>query len=471
MEKKRSKKKIGYAILALLLVLTLVAAPIVTLKTQIQFAKQNYVEKTAAYAAQITEESNEYLTENRLNRAWKYLQTVVGTPKTYHDYELYAQIAIAREDFDSAAEYLKGCIDTAGEENADPSFLYLRLGSLYILEEQPEAAMQALGKSIELDPGQTAAYYLRAQLETEAGEAEAAVADFRSYVWQPDAEPTIVATLGTVFETMGDLETAEKCYTAGIEAEVEDQASMYLGRAKCLGLQGDTKAAKSDLEKFFSLGGEDQGGQAAALLAMCLMEAEDYAGAEEYFHRAIESGYEDQLLLLTQSVKCAFAAGDYPGAVVDGEKALELIAGGAEIPADETGAVSDEAELHYWTGMSYMAQDTYKEAMRHFSETKAGRPDYPDIDYYVGVCALANEDYEDAAEAFTASIEKDEVTTICYYNRAVCEVRLEQYDEAKADLKAVVERGDERDLALQAADLLQEFEELESAGEDGQSAE
>ena len=76
MEKKRSKKKIGYAILALLLVLTLVAAPIVTLKTQIQFAKQNYVEKTAAYAAQITEESNEYLTENRLNRAWKYLQTV-----------------------------------------------------------------------------------------------------------------------------------------------------------------------------------------------------------------------------------------------------------------------------------------------------------------------------------------------------------------------------------------------------------
>ena len=55
-EEKRPKKKLWRRALAILLAVTLVASPVVMLKTQIEFSRLKYVEETAAYAAQVTED-------------------------------------------------------------------------------------------------------------------------------------------------------------------------------------------------------------------------------------------------------------------------------------------------------------------------------------------------------------------------------------------------------------------------------
>ena len=453
-ENNRPKKKIWRRVLAVLLVLTLIAAPIVTMKTEIEFSKMNYVEETAQFAAGVTEDTTGYLTENRLNRAWAYLQSLVGEPKTYHDYELYASLAIARNDFETAAKYLEGCLENADTENADPAILNLRMASLFVLQEQYEAAGKYLDKAIELNPDLAPAYYLRGQLAAEAGDAEGAIANLKQYAVLPGADPAVVVSLGEMFESGGDFKTAEMCYTAGIEADPEGSPELYVSRAKCRVLLDDMDAASRDLGKYFSLTDEDPDGQAAAVYAMCLMEDGDYEGAVEYFRKAVENGYSDPALLYSQSVKSGFAAGSYEDAVADGLKALELVEGDGKDSRPENASEIDTTELRFWIGLSYLAQDKYDEALEQLTEVDKAKSDYPDIDYYLGVCALAKEDFEKAEEYFTASIEKDEDLTACYYNRAICRIRLERLGEAKEDLNKVVERDDDEELKTQAEELI-----------------
>ena len=456
-EEKRPKKKVWRRALAVLLAVTLVASPVVMLKTQIEFSRLKYVEETAAYAAQVTEDETDYLNENRLNRAWKYLQTVVRKPETYHDYELYAQIAIAREDFESAAKYLEGCLETADGEGADPAVINLRLASLLVLNDERDKAAEYLDRAIELDPSLAAAYYLRGQLAAEAGDAEAAVADLKSYVSLPNADPNVVAQLAQLFEGTGDLETAVDCYTAGIDYQGDANPALYLARARCRVLLENLTAARHDLQTYFSLTDEDPDGQAAAIMAMCLMNEGDYEGATTYFNQAVDAGYADPALLYSQSVKSGFAAGNYPRAVADGLKALKILEGDGAGSRPEGSAPIDATEIRFWVGLSYLAQNKYKEALEHLTKVRETEAAYADIDYYAGVCELALEDYEAAETSFTASIEKDEDVTASYYNRAVCRIRLERLSEARTDLEAVVERSDEADLKAQAEELLAAF--------------
>ncbi len=447
-EKKRPKNKLWRRILAVILIIALVASPIVMLKTQIRFSRLNYVEETASYAAQITEDRTEYLSENRLNRAWKYLQTLVKKPETYHDYELYASIAIAREDFEAAAEYLEGCLQTAdGEAAADPAVLNLRLASLFILEEKPDLAAGYLDKAIELDPGLTSAYFLRGQLRAESGDTEGAAADLKSYVLQPDADPAIAASLAPLFEEAGDIPTAMACYTAGIGASETPDAALYKGRAKCFIRQEDLASARQDLERYFALTDADPSGEASAMLAMCLMDSGEYEDAAAYFGKAVENGYADTKLLYGQSMMCNYAAEKYEEAIADGKK---VIAAGEE---DE----SDVNEAQFWTGMSYMALGEYRNAETYLLKAEEGSPDREDIHYYLGVCAMVNGKQEAAAKEFTTSVEKDESRDASLYNRAICYVQLGRYDEALEDLEKAADSTVDPEVAADAADLLKEL--------------
>lgn len=455
-ETKRQTNKIWRRMLAVILVIALILSPIVTIKTEIRFSKQNYVEETAKFAAMVTEDTTGYLTENRLNRAWKYLQSLVGEPKTFHDYELYASLAIAREDFASAAKYLEGCLDLSDGVNSDPAVLNLRMASLFVLQEQYDRAASYLDKALELNPELGPAYYLKGQLAAEAGDTDAAVANLKKYVELPGADPAVAVSLGEVFESTGDYETAEICYTVGIKAEPESNPQNFASRARCRVLLNKMDAAAEDLKQFFSLTSEDPGGQASAMYAMCLMEDGDYEKASMYFQKAVDSGYADPALLYSQSVKSSFAAGTYEEAVEDGLLALELIEGeNSRRPAGA--AAIDTTEIRFWLGLSYMAQDKYEEAGQQLAQVSKAQVEYPDIHYYLGVCALAEEEYAEAETHFTASIEREEDLTPCYYNRAVCRINLQRVDEAKEDLQKVVARGDDAELKTQAEELLGAF--------------
>ena len=441
--KKESKKKKWPRVLAVVIVLVMILTPVLTLKTQIAFSRQRYTGDIDSYAAMLTEEETGYLTDSRMDRIWKYIKTLGGNPKTYEEYEVYAQVAIGREDFASAETYLRGCIETFPGDDAGLAFLYLRLASICILQSKNETADGLLDKALELDSSLTAAYYLKGQLAAEAGDGEGALEYFRTYVNAPDSDPQVKGSLGSVFEALGETGIALSCYTAGIEAGGNDP-QLYLGRARISLLSGDNRAAKADLDRYFSMTDEDPEGQPAAMLAVCLMDAGAYEQAVEYFHKAVEDGYTEPALIYSQSVISAFAAGDYEGAVKDGLKAID----GLERLGEDT------TSAEFWTGLSYLAQNKYKAALAHLSKAKEGNDAYPDINYYLGVCLLAQEDYETAAGYFSNSIEHGEQVTSSFYNRGVCFLKLGFEEAAAADMQSVIALGDDADLSAQAQVVL-----------------
>ncbi|MBO5521984.1 MAG: tetratricopeptide repeat protein, partial [Eubacterium sp.] len=305
MKNKRSfGKTTTYRILAVFLIALFFLGTYATLRANIRFSRLKYVEDTAKYAADITGENAEYLSENRLERAWKILRTSVKQPQTYEDYDLYASIAIAREDLEGAADYLQGCIDTCEGTASDLAVLHMRRGSLFILQEAGEQAMRELDIALEEDPYLAPAYYLRAQLYAQDDETEKALSDYRTYISLNGRDPEITASLAEVFEAAGEPENALICYDAGIERGTAAGPEKYAGRARCRITAGDTAGAEDDLEQYFMLTDEDPGGAAAAMLGMCRMESGDYKGAAEMFSRALENGYTDEALQYGQSQLC-----------------------------------------------------------------------------------------------------------------------------------------------------------------------
>ena len=446
MEKEKTGigKLIGRRLVVILLILVLILGPVVTAKTQIRFTAEDYTEQREAYAAQVMEQETPYLSDDRLSRQWKYLQTIGHPPRTYEDFNLYADIAIANEDFDTAVKYLKDGITAAGGQEEDLAVLYLRLGSLYILQENLEDAGKMLDESVSKDETLAPAWFLKAQLEAEAGKTREAADSFHHYIRLPGRDPKETLALGGLFESLEDYESAVICYSAGIEEDSLAEAAMFADRARCEILLEDTTAARKDLETYFGQTEEDPEGRPAAMLGMCLMEDGAYKEAVTYFHKAVEDGYPETAVLYSQSSKSAFAAEDYKTAQEDGLKALSELKENGE----------DITETAFWTGLAYLAQDQYSEAAGCLEETAAEDADYPDIEYYLGVCALALEEYETARDRFTASIEREEEVTASYYNRAVCYANEDNYSSAQADLREVTSRGDDDELTERAEELL-----------------
>ena len=445
-QQKESKNMFWTRITAGLLALVFVLSMALTFRAQIRFSGLNYVGQVSEYAARVTEGSTGYLSRNTLDRAWAILRTTVRRPRTYEDFDLYASIAIAREDYETAIPYLRGCIDTYdGDDAGERAILWLRLASLYVLAEDHPAAMDALDRALEENGDLAPAWFLRAQLDLSRGETDAAVADLEVYRRLDTSDPVILSSLGALYEATGDYAAAEECYTAGITDERTYTVGLLADRARCRLQLGDRDGAENDLETYFSRDGDDPAGEAAALLGACRMEKQDYRGALAMFHRAVDDGYATPDVLYRQSVLCAYLCGEYARAAADGEKAIR----GAEERGEETG------ELYFWVGLARMVMEQYEEASRRFTRAMEEDEDLPDLRYYLGVCALALEQPEEAAAYFTLSLEREESVTASLYDRGICYLQLERFEEAKADLLLVKERGDDAELTAQAEELLE----------------
>ena len=444
-EKKGTLKLIGRRLLVFLLILVLILGSVLTAATQIRYTAENYTGQNEAYAARVVEQETPYLSDDAISRQWKYLQTIGHLPRTYEDFNLYADIAIANEDFGAAEKYMKDGIAAATGQEKDLAVLYLRLGSLYILQDNLEDAEKMLDEAVSQDETLAAAWFLKGQMKAEAGNAEEAADSFHRYIRLPGRDPKETYALGELFESLEDYESAVICYSAGIEDDSLVTTAMFVDRARCEILLEDNTAARKDLETYFNQTEEDPEGRPAAMLGMCLMEDGEYKEAVTYFHKAVEDGYPETAVMYSQSTKSAFAAEDYKTAQTDGLKALsELKENGGDI-----------AETAFWIGLSYLAQNQYSEAVGYLEDTKSENADYPDIEYYLGICALAQEDYETARGHFTASIEKEEEVTVSYYNRGICYVHEGNNERAKADLQEVAARGDDEELTKAAEALLE----------------
>lgn len=435
------EKRKGLRILALALTAIILFNLFIGMEAQIRFSEREFAGKVAQYAARVTEENTEYLSKKDLDRAWDILKTLVRKPQTYDDYDMYASIAIAREDYESAVQYMQGCIDSYdGGSAKELALLYLRLASLCVLTGRYSEALDHLNLSASLDRSLSSVYFMRAEMKMVLGDTDGATEDVARYLELDGGDPVIMESLGQLYEVTGEPARAAECYALATDTDIH----AYVDRARCLIQTEDTKGARDCLTAYRAVSEEDANGEVSALWAVCLMDEGDYTGAAESFRKAAENGYPSPQLMHEQAMMCSYIAGDYEKAVLDGEKAVK-----AEKAAGESPAATENL-----TGLCLLVLGRYSEAEKYIMSAIAEDPELEDTRYYLGICAMSLEDNERAVKLFTESVERGESVTPSLYDRAVCRLNTGDISGAVSDLREVIARNDEPDLTQQARDLL-----------------
>ena len=443
----RYENRIGLRLLALVLAVIIFFNLFLTIEAQIRFSERQFVGKVAEYAASVTEDNTKYLSKGNLDRAWDVLKTLIRKPRTYDDYDLYASIAIAREDYGNAVQYMQGCIDNYdGGSDKELAVLYLRQASLFVLTEEYEKAVKYLDKAEELDESLSATYFMRAEMKMVLGDMEGATEDVNRYIELDGGDPVIMASLGQLYESTGNPAKAAECYAIATETD----AHAYVDRARCLIMTEDFDKAKRCLEIFRGYSSEDRGGEVSAMLGVCLMNAEEYQEAAKEFRTAVEHGYATPHLMHEQAMMCSYIAGDYETAIKDGLKAVET--------KKATGEAIASTEIII--GLCNLVNGQYAEAEANFQAALDEDPDLADTKYYLALCAMSLEEYDRAASLYTESISRNEDVTASLYNRAVCRLNLDDVDGAKEDFTAVIERNDDSELTVQAQEALEALSEI-----------
>ena len=436
-------------ILALVLALLMVFEIWLTGMISIKEANEEYLGEFLELAQQTTLEDTDYLQESDFKRAWRILRHTIGKPDSAEDYETFASVSIAQGDYAAALDYMRGCVDAFDGADEELAVLYVRLGSLQMLngEELYSEAKASFTEALRLDPTLANAWLLRAQLELEEEDYDSAVYDVTQYkLYGDDVE--ILAAIAPLYEAVGDYASALECYTAALDNPDTYEVSQLKSRGVCYLQLEDTAAAKEDLERFFAEGGSDSDGSVRLLLALCRLSEGDYSGAVATFDRAMELG-ADGSSLYPQMIPCAYACEKYDRVLAYADAALALECTAAE-----------ESQWRLWKGLSYLAQSEFGSALEELQAAMAADASTEDLYYYAGVTAISLENYELAAEYFTQSLEREEDTEACAYNRGVCLLQLEDYDGALVDFRWVAENGTDEAYVSPAEEMVNLLTEL-----------
>ena len=441
--KKESTKRFRplTKVLAVVLVICIFFSAYLSVMTQVRYEQKQYVNTILELASNVTAENTAYLTASRVDRAIYFLKMLVRKPHTYEQFEQYASLYIAREDYGTAIEYMKQGLDVYDPDDIPGvAQLNLRIGCLFVLTGQYEEAVSFFNTAIGKKPDLADAYVLRAQMMYELGYTASAVCDMNKYAELSGNSPAIQSSLGLLYESIGDIEHAYECYTVAIDSADEPDAEIYYSRARCCMQLEDAEGACADLEQFFAAGGTDTDGSAAAMLCYSRGKGGDYAGALEMGKIAVEKGYIDSAAVYSQCVLYAFCVEKYSEAAEYAHKAIAL-------------GVSD-AEMYQWAAVSEMTLGDYEKAVKDFQSALLADPQLTDARYNLAVCLMALEQYSEAKCWYTASIDAGENITASLYARGVCCFMTDDIEGGTADLLAVIERNDDKKIVEDAKALL-----------------
>lgn len=457
---KKLPKKLWRRLLAAFMALVLIAAMFLGYAAQIRFGQLQYVGTVLEHAASVTADNTEYLSESTLKRAWNILRYAVGKPKTYDEFEMYASLAIARQDYAGAIPYMQGCIDQyPGGSPREEAVLHMRLGSLYALSDDVENAITSFGRAIETEPALADAYLLRAQMNAMTGRMDTVSPDLRRYDQLTGENPAMAASLAAMYEQAGDYESAIGSYTRAIDYTGGQDVMLLVSRGRCYVLQGKLDSAMKDLNDFFTGGGQDPNGEYNLMLGLCQMEAEEYGKALNSFHNSLNAGYAQQALVYSQCILCAYIIGDYETVISDGEKCLEAM---KNQKTEETELLPlqeqmEPEEVHHWMGLARMAGEDFEGARAEFLRIEDLARAPAGVLYYLGLCSSSLGENETSIEYYTKSIKEEQMVSLCMYNRGVSYLQVGKLEEGLTDLITVLQRNDDADSTAAAVELLREL--------------
>jgi tetratricopeptide (TPR) repeat protein len=115
------------------------------------------------------------------------------------------------------------------------------------------AGIEHLDVAVRLDPGNAYVHLLRGNLLHEAGETDAALADYAEAVKSPRRAPTALVNRAVIFLEQGEIDLAMRALNSAIK-RAPDEAVAYVARANAHLAKAEYDAAWTDVKTARRLG-------------------------------------------------------------------------------------------------------------------------------------------------------------------------------------------------------------------------
>jgi len=161
--------------------------------------------------------------------------------------------------------------------------LYLFLGISQLRLRNPDAAVVAIKKAIDLDPNHIEARTLLGWIDLEVrGDADAAIGEYAKVVEIRPDSPQAHVNLGVAYKKKGELNSALENYNRAVELQ-GDYVEALSNRGWVYIEQEKWQEARRDFDQALKVKPEDRG--ALQGLAQVLENTRDYAGAQRVLNR------------------------------------------------------------------------------------------------------------------------------------------------------------------------------------------
>ena len=463
-KRKRSRFGLLIRITAAVLAGIMILSTVLYSVSSVSMKVDNYLEKDYRVAARELLKENTYADSSRISQMSAFARDLLSGRHTFDDVELGVQISVSQGKFDEAIALTEKSISLYKGEDGTKGRLYLRLGYLYVMQNDPENAYYWLNRGIALAPSPEA-YLARAQVELDLGNTGMATMDANTYLASTGDSGEMMADMVNIYEAAGEFETAAGMYTLLIDAT--GSSEYLLNRAYCYTNLGRMAEAAEDRDRYAAAGGAELG-NADVMLGLGWMRAKDYVKADDCFVRAVDENYGDPESLYYYVVLCSYMTRDFERVCTYGDRLTDRIRGGNATQADitvekRTGRLNvslvkiDLASVYQMTGASHLALGHYDTAAERLTACLAEKPEEAYANYLRGAALLALGRYEEAEADFTTAIQADVETERSRYSRAACRAETGNREGALEDFEWVVENGRTPDLFKDAASRIMEM--------------
>lgn len=438
----REKKRRGYGLLLRLIALVLVVALFVGM-TSVDFSLVRYQGTDQMAAAQYLMDQTTYLQENRFER----LKSLLTQLDSYSINLQAAERAIGRSDYDRAASFLEKAIPLC-QDDQEQAELYIRLGCVYMLAEQPEPALTAFDSGIQGKPEEAMPYLLRGQLRYQQGNLTGAAEDAGQYVSLGGAEAELLSVAASLCELGGDLEGALEALNRilGDSTPEASQAKTLAERGRVKYLLGQVEEAVADIRQAKSLDENGLDGVHYAIVGMDAFQNEDYETSQQDFLKAARLSQQNNAEYYEQAILCAYMVGDYQAVRDMGEE------------AQGKNFMTSTAWL--LDGIALFSLEDYEAAEMALTRSMDTGITPTGVYYYRGLTRLALGEYALAAQDFGEAIQLGESVLECTFNRGICYYALGENEKAVLDFQTVEQDSPDPALAASAAEMLEAIEQV-----------
>lgn len=418
-------------------------------RSRVTMDADSYVEKDYRVASRELMRDNPYAGDTRIGQMSAFVRNLLSGHHSFEDVELGVQISISQGQYDDAITLTQQSISLYPAEDETKGRLYLRLGYLYVMKNDPEHALPWLDSGIALAPSPEA-YLTRGQVKLDLGNMEAAVQDadiYRATAANPDE---LVADMVNIYEAAGEYETAAGMYTTLIGRTGD--SGFLLNRMFCLTNLGRMAEAEEDRERYAAAGGTELG-SADVMLGLGWMRVREYARADDCFVRATGENYRDPDSLYYYTVLCAYMTENHERVCTYGDQLIERVLNGgstdmADISVEKrTGRLNvtlvkmDLASLYQMNGASHLAMGHYELAAERMTACLAENPEAVYAHYLRGACLTALGRFAEAIPDFDAAIAADTEPERSHFSRGHCRQMTGDKAGAREDFEWVVENG------------------------------